>query len=246
MNSKIIDQKLLESDIRSAVCKARSIKQRIKKSHSENDIFPYIEQIFATQGYEFKISGKQQMFNIVVSPNVTVTGQVDNGYICLGLTIRFDGLVVNDYVAGSGRVKFLISELDFLFLPLIDKMISECVALNKKYVELRKKEMMAELLEPLVCEHLKDMRNIYIRPDEAGIIWMLKNINDNMLVRVPIDFDNYKSQCDAWLKVVNNEELWKIEHKDTKVQVLKIDNSYGARPTLINMATNEWYYNLKL
>lgn len=246
MNSKIIDQKLLESDIRSAVCKARSIKQRIKKSHSVNDIFPYIEQIFTTQGYEFKISGKQRMFNIIVSPNVTVTGQVDDGYMYLGLTIRFDGLVVNDYVAGSGRVKFLISELDFLFLPLIDKMISEGLTLNKKYVELRKKEMMADLLEPLVCEHLKNVKDIYVRPDEAGIIWMLKNINDDTLVRVPIDFDNYQSQCDAWLKVVNNKKLWKIEHKDTKVQVLKIDNSYGASPKWINMATNEWYYNLKL
>lgn len=245
MRKKVIDEEMMMHDIRSATCSARALKQRIIVAREDNDIYSRIENFIKNQGYVFTISRERGTFNISASANLSVTGKVGKIYIYLGFVIHFDGLVVSNTSAQCGDVKFPVTDLD-VCLPLIEKMISDGKALGEKYLVLRKKEKTAELLETLVREYLKDVSNIYVQPDETGTLWLLKNVYRDTLVRVPIDFENYQSQCDAWLKVVNNEELWKIEHKETQVQVLEANHSYGTRVDWRNMATGEWYNNLKV
>ena len=240
MRKKVIDEEMIMHDIRSATCRARALKQRIIAARKDNDIYSRIENFIKNQGYVFTMSRELRTFNISVSSNFSVTGKVDKTYIYLGFVIYFDGLAVSNKSSQYGDVKFPVTDLD-VCLPLIEKMISDGKVIVEKYFVLRKKEKTAELLETLLREYLKDVSNIYVRPDETGIIWLLKNVSGDVLVRVPIDFDNYQSQCDAWLKVVNDRRLWHVEHKDNNIQVLRLHSYY-----IEDMATGKLYYDLKV
>lgn len=123
-------------------------------------------------------------------------------------------------------------EIPYTYLDLcplfIDKMASDASDLIDKYDRLRKYEKSAELLESIVIEYLvskgmseRDLQNVDVSSDEKGKITLTKDFNRTLLVRVPVDYNNYESQCDAWLKVLNTPEFWECKRLDPKVQVLK-------------------------
>ncbi|MBD5215531.1 MAG: hypothetical protein HDS78_03300 [Bacteroidales bacterium] len=249
MSKKVIDRELLNSDIRSVSARVRALKTKITKARNENDLYSRVELIFKNHGYNYTLNKTTGRF-LIDSTNFFIVGDIDSTMVKFGLVIRFGGSESSYLHANCGMVNFPIIDIE-TYLPLIDRMIAESNALTEKYENLRRKEMSGELLEVLVREYLKgisniNINNIYVNTDDEGINWLLMNVDSDKLVRAPIDIDNYKSLCDAWLKVVNDEELWKIEHKETQVQVLEANHSYGTRVDWRNMATGEWYYNLKV
>lgn len=249
MSKKVIDRELLNSDIRSVTARVRALKTKITKARKESDIYSRVEQVFKNQGYNYDLNKTTGKF-ILESVNFFIVGFIDKTTIEFGTVIRFGGIESSFLSANCGMVKFPITDIE-TYIPLLDKMLREVEAIVEKYENLRKKEMSGELLEGLVREYLKDMsnvniNNVYVNTDEDGINWLSMNVDSAALVRVPIDIDNYKIQCDAWLKVVNNQELWNIEHKETKIQVLKLSPLCGNDLDWVDMATGEWHYNLKV
>lgn len=246
MSKKVIDKDLLLSDLRSATARIRATKTKLDKTINKNDVFLRIEQIFKSRGYtSFGVNIAKQLCVINVTSNIDIYGRVEKFSLKFGFWIKFDALNHTSESLSCGLIEFPIYYLEH-YESVIDKMIDTAKYLTSRYESLRKCEKSAELLETLVQEYLKDIRNLYVTPDEQGVMWLISNVGDNVLISVPIDFNNYKSQCETWLNVVNNPNLWSVEHKDTGVQVLKSRTAYANHIEWRNFATGEIYYGLKI
>ena len=240
MIKKVIDLDMFVCDIKEVTAHAYSLKQQINNIINRNDIYSRIEQKLKNIGYDYLIDKNAKCFVINISSDLSIIGEIGNISVMIGISIRLNELECTNIDARCGMIDIPIADFDS-YLPLIDKMITECEALVKKYERLLKKEKSAELLEVLVHNYLPSLNEIYIKIDAECIYWMSMKVNSDVLVRAPIDFDYYQSQCDAWLKVVNDRSLWYVEHKDVSIEVLKL-YSYHIE----DMATGKLYYDLKV
>lgn len=198
MSRKVIED-MLGRDIKSVTSRMRGLKQRISNTRNNSDIYSSIKRAFEDRGYTYSINREQKMFTINVSSNIYIIGKVGKISIKLGMGISLDDVQCTSDNASCGWIDFPVSDLE-VYLPLIDKMMGECAELNEKYVGLLKNIKSAKLLKTLVMEYLESnqivSKGINVYADENGTFWV-----STILGRAPIDFSNYKSQCDKWFGI---------------------------------------------
>lgn len=222
MSEKAIDIGMLRSDIKRMIYKARSHKKKIL--NKDHDIYTRIEQAFNERGYVYNLNRGQKKFTILASHAVSIIGFIDKATIKLGPAIRYDDTTCSFLDVNIGMVEFPATAMD-MFIPLIDEMICEGRAITDRYEALRKNEKTALLLESLVIEYMKKLGvgSIDVSCNKDGVVRLYKRFDNDFIVRVPVDFDNYETQCEAWFKVwklvANYSDL--TELKDSKVQVLE-------------------------
>lgn len=215
---------LLSRDIKDVIYRARGQQTKISNELYCSEIFSRNERSLKDRGYECKLDRDRKTFTIAVSAYCSITGKINLKFIKLGMCIRFDSMESSTASLQCETVDIPSSDIE-MYLPVIDKMITEGVKLTEKYFSLRKKEKTAQLLEPLVIEHLEKLgvHNIDVSCSKDGVVRLHKAVG-SYIVRVPVDFNNYKSQCAKWIKICNKIEFIKNELAGSDVQLLHTFN----------------------
>ncbi len=203
MSVKVVDSKMLLSDIRSLTCRARGMKQRITNAFNCSKAYPLLERAFNERGYNYKIDKVKKTFTVEVSSNFFINGKIVKNIIKIGMTVCFDDMEFTNNNAASGVIDFPVSDLE-LYLPLVDKLVTDGTTITEKYYSLRKQEKAAQLLESLVIVFLEKLgvSNIDVSCDTDGVV-RLHKCTDKYMVRVPVDVNNYKGQCEKWVSIWN-------------------------------------------
>lgn len=227
----------------------KGFKRRLWNARKDNDIYSQIETLLQTAGYIYNLDKVQKEFTITVSPNFFIKGSITKSKVQLWVKINYG--IKNYEHLSKIMTDFAISDLD-LFRPLIDRLICELSPLIEEYDKIQKIDKSAEFLESVILNYLEKYQVILqehtkvlypfkgVSADDDGKLWVFNYVTDDIVIRAPVDINDYESQCDAWIKVISDPSCWETEHKGTDVQVLKKNSErdrWGTHLYWLNMAT---------